>query len=179
MSGEFLDAVLDRTDTLLAEAKVPASVDGRELSLDERVGRLKVDLERLTRERAELVSDLVVADRQAADLRRDLDDARAKLRREQDARADLRRELDRVKAELAQVRLRLDVQPDPEEFAVWLVSRGWLADVAGGSVALADRLAGAARFKTEDEARAALEEVERLDGCSYAYLSECGSVVSL
>lgn len=46
----------------------------------------------------EMISDLVVADKQKRQHQADLDDARAKLRDEQGRRAELRIELDKLKA---------------------------------------------------------------------------------
>jgi hypothetical protein len=69
-------------------------------------------------------------------------------------------------------------EPEPR-YAVWLHSRGWLVDTCGSSANVADRLYGATWFSTEEEARVALEAVERLSIGSVQYLSELGEVVTL
>ena len=46
-----------------------------------------------------------------------------------------------------------------EKFAIWLHGRGWLVDTCGHEAAVADRLAGATWFGTEDEARAVLASI--------------------
>ena len=63
--------------------------------------------------------------------------------------------------------------PGPS-FAVWLHGRGWLIDVCDGEASVADRLAGATWFDTNDEARAVLLSLD-----DYATDSDLGTVVTL
>ncbi len=98
----------------------------------------------------------------------------------------LRDERDQARRQLADAMKTIEegAAADPCGFAVWLVGRGWLVAVERAPVhhdinalTFVDRLPDAARYTTEDEARAALELAA--EGEPVTHLSEVGVVVTL
>jgi DNA gyrase/topoisomerase IV subunit A len=122
----------------------------------------------------------------AAQLRANQINIESELRCERAIRLELREQVAQLRAERDEARRELVAAmqtieaatvPAPEEFAVWLCGRGWLAGDYRAHVGVSERLSGAMRFATEGEARAALELAAA--GEPVAHLSDVGSVVTL